>query len=319
MLPVSTLSVGSSHSITAVYEGDTTHAASTSTAVLQSVTTDNSATSLNGSPQPSNFGEAVQLTATVTAVAPGSGIPAGTVQFVIDGTPQGSPVAVDGTGKASLSISTLAIGPHLIDATFTSSNSNFSGSVAVEITENVNPAPTISGIVLNGANPSLTSSLVPNQHSMVESIVYTFSEAVSLSAVDFSLVGINGTTIAPTVNVAAQNGTSRDTVWTVTFSGAGVNSKTGSIGDGEYSLVLSGLPGLPTATYDFYRLYGDVFDTGTVSTQDFSELVSTYLRTSGDPLFLKALDIDNDGVISTTDFSQFVGNYLKSLPAPLPT
>ena len=109
-----------------------------------------------------------------------------------------------------------------------------------------------------------------------------------------------------------------NTVWTVTFSGAGVNSATGSIGDGEYGLVLSGVSGLAANTYDFYRLYGDVFGTGTVTTQDFSQLVSTYLRTSSDPLFLGALDVDKDGVISTTDFSQFVGNYLKSLPAPLP-
>jgi hypothetical protein len=106
-------------------------------------------------------------------------------------------------------------------------------------------------------------------------------------------------------------------VWTVTFTGAGVNTKTGSIGDGEYSLVLSGVPGMATNTYDFFRLYGDMDGDGTVSTTDFSTLVGTYLRASGDPLFLGADDVDADGVIGTTDFSQFTSNFLRTLPAPL--
>src|SRR5262249_34651351 len=93
-LSVTSLPFGASQSITAVYDGDAIHTASTSSAILQSVTTDGSSTGLSGSPEPSDLGETVVLTATVTANAPGSGIPQGSVQFVIDGTPQGLPATV---------------------------------------------------------------------------------------------------------------------------------------------------------------------------------------------------------------------------------
>ena len=46
---------------------------------------------------------------------------------------------------------------------------------------------------------------------------------------------------APNVVLTSSSG---GTVWTVTFSGTGVNGATHSIGDGEYRLVLSGVPGL---------------------------------------------------------------------------
>ena len=281
-LSVTSLPVGASQSITAVYDGDITHVASTSTAIMQSVSTDGSSTGLSGSPEPSDLGESVQITATVSAQSPAGGIPAGTVQFIIDGTNQGTPVTVDGAGTATLSIASLVVGPHTINATFASTNSTFNGSVAVAITQDVNPDPTISGIVLNGDSPYVNSTLATKQHSMVESIVYTFSQGVSLSAADFTLSGINGTTLAPTVVVAARNGTSRDTVWTVTFSGDGVNTATHSIGDGEYRLILSGIPGGLTNTYDFFRLLGDLDGSGTVDASDFSCFIGTFLRaTSG--------------------------------------
>jgi hypothetical protein len=174
-------------------------------------------------------------------------------------------------------------------------------------------SPSIVSTVLNGGIAYVANALAPNQHSMVENVVYSFSSAVSLSASNFALTGINGTTTVPNVNVSGSG-----TVWTVTFSGAGVNPLTNSIGDGEYELVLSGVAGLATNTYDFYRLFGDLNNNGSVDVQDFSTLVGSYLRSAGDPLFLGALDVDHDGTIGTTDFSQFTGNYLKSVPAPLP-
>ena len=167
--------------------------------------------------------------------------------------------------------------------------------------------------VLNGGIAYLANSLAPNQHSMVENVVYSFNQALSLSASNFALTGINGTSSAPNVNVSGSG-----SVWTVTFSGAGVNPLTNSIGDGDYELVLSGVAGLPTNTFDFYRLFGDLNNNGTVDSLDFSSLVGSFLRTASDPLFLGALDTNNDGTIGTFDFSQFTGNYLKSVPSPLP-
>ena len=177
------------------------------------------------------------------------------------------------------------------------------------------PTTLVGSPTLNGGMAYITNTNASKQHSMVESVVYSFSAGVSLSAANFTLSGISGTTLVPTVNVASSSGGS---VWTVTFAGAGVNAATHSIGDGEYSLVLSGVPGLANNTYDFFRLLGDMDGSGTVDTTDFATLVSTLLRSTDDPLYLGADDLDGDGTIGTTDFTQFAGNFLKSLPTPLP-
>jgi hypothetical protein len=179
------------------------------------------------------------------------------------------------------------------------------GGTAVTISGGAS-TPSVSSTMLNGGIALLHSSLAPNQHSMVENIVYSFSQAVNLSSSDFTLTGIDGTTTVPNVNVSGSG-----TNWTVTFSGLGVNALTNSIGDGDYQLVLSGA-GLTTNTFDFYRLYGDIKGDGDVSTTDFSFLVGTFLRSAGDPLYLGALDVNNDGTIGTFDFSAFTSNFLKT-------
>ena len=175
--------------------------------------------------------------------------------------------------------------------------------------------PTLVSTVLNGGLSYIDSSLAPNQHSMVENVVYSFSQAVTLSAANFALSGYQGTPGSLVPNVVVSGGGS---VWTVSFAGVGVNAATHSIGDGEYSLVLSGVPGLAVSTYDFFRLLGDMDGSGTVDTTDFSSLISTFLRSPSDPFYLGADDFDGDDSIGATDFSQFTANFLKSVPSPLP-
>jgi hypothetical protein len=102
----------------------------------------------------------------------------------------------------------------------------------------------------------------------------------------------------------------------VTFSGAGVNNATHSIGDGEYELVLSGVAGLANSTYDFFRLMGDMNGDGTVNISDFSTLVGTFLRTPTDPAYLGADDLDGDGTVGIADVSALVGNFLHTVPGP---
>src|SRR6185437_2356560 len=83
-------------------------------------------TTLVSSANPSGYGQSVTFTATVSANAPGSGTPTGTVQFQVDGVNYGSPVSLV-NAQASVSDSALAVGDHSITATYTG-DGNFTGS-----------------------------------------------------------------------------------------------------------------------------------------------------------------------------------------------
>ena len=209
-------------------------------------------------------------------------------------------------------------GNNIITVGGTAFTINYAGGDGNDVTleaEPIGASPRIVSTVLNDDLAYVSSSLAANQHSMVENVVYSFSQAVSLTAANFTLSGFQGTpaSLVPSVVVSGSG-----TVWTVTFSGVGVNGATHSIGDGEYSLVLSGVAGLPTSSYEFFRLLGDMDGSGTVDTTDFTTFISTFLRASTDPLYLGADDLDGSGGIDTTDFSQFTANFLKSVPSPLP-
>src|SRR5207249_11275879 len=69
----------------------------------------NSALVLGSSANPSPAGSNVTFTATVSAVSPASGTPAGAVQFVVGGSAYGAPAVVS-SGAASLSTSSLSHG-----------------------------------------------------------------------------------------------------------------------------------------------------------------------------------------------------------------
>jgi hypothetical protein len=84
------------------------------------------------SANPSPAGSNVTLTATITAIAQGSGTPTGTVQFLADGSPIGAPATLSG-GVANFTTNSLAHGYHLIVAQYTG-DGNFFGS-----TNNLNP------------------------------------------------------------------------------------------------------------------------------------------------------------------------------------
>jgi hypothetical protein len=176
-------------------------------------------------------------------------------------------------------------------------------------------ATTLVSAVLNGGIAYVNSPEASHQHSLVESVVYSFSGDVSLSAANFTLSGYQGTPASQVPNVVVSGSGS---VWTVTFRGVGVNNATHSIGDGEYRLVMKGVAGLANSTFEFFRLLGDMDGNGSVSASDFTTLVSTFLRATNDPAYLGADDLDGDGSIGTADFAEFTSNFLKSLPTPLP-
>ena len=241
------------------------------------------------------------LSLNVGAITPGESFTILAVPGVSGGR-TGTFVGLDGTAGHN----TITAGGTIFTISYAGGDGN-----DVVLTASTATSRSIVSTVLNGGIAYVDSTLAAKQHSMVENVVYSFSQAVSLSAANFTLSGFQGTStsLVPNVNV-----TGSGTVWTVTFSGVGVNNATHSIGDGEYQLVLSGVPGLASNTFDFFRLLGDMDGDGTVSASDLSTLISTFLRPTTDPLYLGADDLDGDSTIGAADLSQFTSNFLHTVP-----
>jgi hypothetical protein len=121
------------HSLTAQYSGDGTHAKSTSSILVQKVKTQGTTTTLGSSANPSNNGQLVTFTATVTATL--SGTPTGSVTFRDNGAEMGIANLTGNT--AHFSTSSLGPGPHPITATY-SGDAVFGSSGSPVLTQNVN-------------------------------------------------------------------------------------------------------------------------------------------------------------------------------------
>lgn len=138
------------HSVSVVYAGNTAFTGSSATLPTQTVQRVGTTTTLASSRDPSLFGQAVTLTATVRASAPAGGTPSGTVTF-FDGTTPLATIALTGTGIATYRTTTLAAGARNITATYngntllaTSTSAAVSqlvqANTATRVTASANPA-----------------------------------------------------------------------------------------------------------------------------------------------------------------------------------
>ncbi|MER5368259.1 Ig-like domain-containing protein, partial [Streptomyces sp. NPDC002722] len=107
------------------------------------------------------FGQPVTLTATVVAVAPGSGTPTGTVTFFIGGIPQ-APATLSG-GVATLTVSNLPVGTRSIRATY-NGDSNFTTSTSTTSSQTVIKA---------NSSTALTSAPDPSVFGQVKTLTAT--------------------------------------------------------------------------------------------------------------------------------------------------
>ena len=111
-------------------------------------------TVLSSSANPSQAGQSVTLTATVTASATGAATPTGTVT-IRDGTAVLGTAGLDASGRAVLTTSGLAAGTHSITAEY-GGDARSSASTSAALSQTVNPAPTAAA-----TSTSLASSLNP--------------------------------------------------------------------------------------------------------------------------------------------------------------
>ena len=128
----STLKVGTT-TVTAAYGGDSNFGGSTSKAVKQVVDKATTTTTLASSLNPSNVGQSVTFTASVSPQF--SGTVTGTVTFY-DGTTTLETKSMSG-GKAKYTTAKLAVGTHSITATYNGST-DFTGSSSAPLTQTVN-------------------------------------------------------------------------------------------------------------------------------------------------------------------------------------
>jgi hypothetical protein len=144
----------------------------------------NTATTVTSSSNPSDLGQNVTFTATVTSVA----TPAGTVQFKIDGALAGGPVTLDAFGVATFTTASLTVGNHSIVADY-SGNANFNPSTnSLPGSQVVRPSPSLS---INDLSTTEGDSGTKTMNFTV-----TLSAASNQTVtVDFATV--NGTAIAP--------------------------------------------------------------------------------------------------------------------------
>jgi large repetitive protein len=128
-----TLAVGT-YSVTAVYQGDSNNAGSTSTPPLSlSVVEATTTTTLAASATTITPGTALTLTATVTG---NGGTPTGTVTFM-DGATSIGTGTLNAKGVATLTVSNLAVGQHSITAVY-GGDANDAGSTSTAVTVSVN-------------------------------------------------------------------------------------------------------------------------------------------------------------------------------------
>ena len=192
-----------SHSITAVYAGDSNNGASTSPALAESIKQQTS-TALTSSQDPSTAGMPVTLTATVAGPAGSTTIPGGTVTFT-DGSTTLGQGTLNSNGAATLATSTLTGGQHSITASYAGDALDLASQSAV--------------LIQTEAKAATTTTLATSNASVPAGISVTFTATVSRTdgmiptgAVTF----LDGTT---NIGTAALSGTGAAVLTIATLAG----------------------------------------------------------------------------------------------------
>ena len=144
-----------------------------------------------------------------------SGIVAGSVQFRADGTDIGGPLTVDGSGHASITKSDLSVGLHEVQAVFTSSDPDVSGS-----TGTLFPSLTLPGQLVNRADTTTTVSSSTNPSEFGAAVTFTTATTVNSPGAETAISGTvqfrdNGVDIGTPMSV---DGAGQATIATSTLS-----------------------------------------------------------------------------------------------------
>ena len=170
----------------------------------------NTAVTLRSSARTSVYGQSVTFTAGVSAVAPGAGVPTGTVTFKDGAITLGT--AVLSNGVATFSTPVLAVRTHTVTAVY-GGNGNYLRAASSILTQTVNK---------NTAKIALVSSINPS----------TAGQSVTFTA---TLTGASPVVAAPTGTVTFKDGTT--VLATVTLVGGVATFPTSKLSKGNHSIT----------------------------------------------------------------------------------
>lgn len=252
------------HFITATYNGDANHAGSSVT-MMQKVHANASTTVLAAAPNPSDFGQSVSFTATVSSVPAGAGPPTGMVTFLDGATVIGqvplAPVVPNSSAAASITRSNLTPGSHNIVATY-ASDPQFAAS-----------SGGISQVVQNGTATSVISSLNPSN----------FGQTVLFAA---TVTAANAAPGTPTGSISFKDGST--VLATVQLDGAGhasLSTSTLAIGSHTINADFTGANGWLNSTSGLTQVVNDAPVLLTELNTDFAIALDSVTQTR-DPFSL---------------------------------
>ena len=260
----SNLSVGG-HTISAVYEGDTSFTASTDT-LNQIVNKASTQTVLTSSANPSLAGQVVTFMATVSAVSPGAGTLTGTVTFQDGAAVLGTGI-LDDSGQATYTTSNLSVGDHAIsavyggDTSFAASTDTLTQYVVtftvlkyiVTFTESGLAAGTSWSVKFNGQSNSSTGSAISFANVANGKYNWSLTAPSGYSASPASgTVTVKGANVNQSITFTAlkytvtftESGLAAGTSWSVKFNGQSKSSTAkaisfANVANGKYDWSLT--------------------------------------------------------------------------------
>lgn len=280
-LSVSTLTVGT-HSITAVYSGDTNNPGATSAALAQTVNKAASSVTLTSSANPATAGQALTLTAAVTPATA-----TGTVQFLDAGTVLGTATITN--GGAVFSLSTLSADTHSITAVY-SGDGTYLGSTSAVLTQTVNKVATSVVLVLSqtpapyGQSIALSAAVTPNSATgtvqFLDGATLLGTAPVTGGTATMSIATLS---VGPHVITAVYSGDAMNATSTSSAATETINPRTSAV-----ALTSSANPSVFGQTVTFSASLTPAAATGTVQFVDGSTVLGTVSVANGSAAFTTA-------------------------------
>jgi hypothetical protein len=226
-LATSALALGI-HNVSATFISGGGYASSQDTDT-HTVNSAGSATTVTSSATAAVFGQPVTFTATVSAV-PSVAVPTGSVVFVdtTTSTTLGT-VPLDGSGIATVTVSSLALGTHSISVTYTPNSVNFLGSTDT-LTQTVSPAVTTTALTASpnpataGANVVLTATVDSGVSTAVPTGSVTFVDSTTGTTLGTTAAAVGGVSITTALTAG-----SHTVVATYTPTSANFLASTGTL------------------------------------------------------------------------------------------